>query len=84
MDDMIDFACSSDWLDFYHERGLTPRSSGRKSREYVELLKRIEVLERQNAELLRLLRREMSFKGSNKSERAREPQWLMRGGESAD
>jgi hypothetical protein len=31
MQDLIDFPCSDDWLDFYHERGLTPRSSGRPS-----------------------------------------------------
>jgi hypothetical protein len=29
MRDLIDFPCSDTWLDYYHERGLTPRRSAR-------------------------------------------------------
>jgi len=55
MDDLIDFACSSDWLDFYHERGLTPRSSGRFSKTERMLLERIEKLEEQIAKQQEIL-----------------------------
>jgi len=55
MSDMIDFPCSSDWLDHYHRQGLTPRTSGKKDREYLELLRRIEKLERQNQEMLKFI-----------------------------
>jgi len=44
MEDLIDFPCSADWLDFYHKQGLTPRSSGRPSRVEIELFKQIEKL----------------------------------------
>ncbi len=50
-DDLIDFPCSDDWLDYYHERGLTPRRSNRPSRE-AELL---EAIKRQNEKILELL-----------------------------
>jgi len=55
MDDLIDFPVSSDWLDFYHERGLTPRSSGKLSRTERMLLERIEKLEEQMARQLEIL-----------------------------
>jgi len=50
MKDLIDFPCSADWLDYYHERGLTPRSSGRPSRYESIILKKIEQLEKEIAE----------------------------------
>ena len=50
MKDLIDFPCSADWLDYYHERGLTPRSSGRPSKFESIILKKIEEIERQIAE----------------------------------
>ena len=50
MKDLIDFPCSADWLDYYHERGLTPRSSGRPSRYESIILKKIEQIEKQIAE----------------------------------
>ena len=55
MDDLIDFPVSSDWLDFYHERGLTPRSSGKLSRTERMFLERIEKLEEQMARQLEIL-----------------------------
>lgn len=54
-EDFIDFPVSSDWLDFYHERGLTPRSSGRLSRVEKMLLERIEKLEEQIAQQQKIL-----------------------------
>ena len=50
MKDLIDFPCSADWLDYYHERGLTLRSSGRPSRYESIILKKIEQLEKEIAE----------------------------------
>jgi len=51
MEDLIDFPVSDDWLDFYHERGLTPRSSGRYSPAERRLLEEIENL---RADFIRL------------------------------
>ena len=51
MEDLIDFPVSADWLDFYHERGLTPRSSGRYSPAERRLLEEIENL---RADFIRL------------------------------
>lgn len=57
-DDLIDFPCSDTWLDFYHERGLTPRSSG-KNRNIQRLEKKIDnltnAIEQQNKILQQLL-----------------------------
>ena len=48
MEDLIDFPCSADWLDYYHERGLTPRSSGRADPEIRELWREVrELVKRQ-------------------------------------
>ncbi len=80
MEDMIDFECSPDWLDYYHERGLTPRSSGRnyeveKLAEVVaELLRRQERLEEMILELLEELRRGRST--SQHQKRNRRLEWL--------
>jgi len=67
-EDYIDFPVSSDWLDFYHERGLTPRSSGRLSRAERMFLERIEKLEEQMAkqqEILLVLLKELQKKSSS-------------------
>ncbi len=48
MEDLIDFPCSGDFLDFYHERGLTLRTSGRVSREYKTLLEELKKLRQEN------------------------------------
>ena len=48
MDDLIDFKVSDDWLDYYHDRGMTPRESGKRTNE---LIRAIETL----AELIRRL-----------------------------
>ena len=48
MDDLIDFKVSDDWLDYYHDRGLTPRESGKRMNE---LIRAVETL----AELIRRL-----------------------------
>ena len=57
-DDLIDFPCSDTWLDFYHERGLTPRSSG-KNREIARLERKLDnltnAIEQQNKILQQLL-----------------------------
>ena len=50
-EDYIDFPCSADWLDHYHSRGLTPRSSGRSSPEFHALVKILEQQEKRFAEL---------------------------------
>jgi len=43
--DFIDFQCSSTWLDFYYEVGLTPRHSASYGQVYTErLIKKIEEL----------------------------------------
>ncbi len=34
MRDLIDFPCSDTWLDYYYERGLTPRRSARYGLQY--------------------------------------------------
>ena len=58
MRDLIDFPCSDTWLDFYHERGLTPRSSG-KNREIARLERKLDnltnAIEQQNKILQQLL-----------------------------
>ena len=46
MEDLIDFPCSADWLDYYHQRGLTPRSSGRMSPQERYLLSEIRDLQK--------------------------------------
>lgn len=56
MEDYIDFACSGDWLDFYHERGLTPRSSGRPNQHIEILVDEIKRLREENREILEALR----------------------------
>ena len=57
-EDYIDFPCSDTWLDFYHERGLTPRSSG-KNREIAKLERKLDnltnAIEQQNKILQQLL-----------------------------
>lgn len=47
MEDFIDFPCSPDWLDYYHERGLTPRHSGRPDPTVEALLREIAELRKQ-------------------------------------
>lgn len=61
MEDLIDFPVSDDWLDFYHRRGLTPRSSGRLPPEVKALYKqmeqmnkRMEMLENQFQEIIKM------------------------------
>ena len=46
--DLIDFPCSDTWLDYYYEKGMTPRKSSRPSTETLELRKLIKTLEEQN------------------------------------
>jgi len=57
-EDYIDFPCSDTWLDFYHERGLTPRSSG-KNREIARIERKLDnltnAIEQQNKILQQLL-----------------------------
>lgn len=60
MKDYIDFPCSSDWLDYYHSRGLTPRSSGRADPEIKAILERIERFEKVMVELLREIKKSSS------------------------
>ena len=59
MEDLIDFPVSDDWLDYYHRKGLTPRSSGRSDPEIKLMMKHIgklyERLERQEAVIQTLL-----------------------------
>lgn len=55
-DDMIDFPCSADWIDYYHERGLTPRSSGRPNQHIEMLVDEIKRLREENREILEALR----------------------------
>ena len=38
MDDLIDFKVSDDWLDYYHDRGLTPRESGKRMNELIRVV----------------------------------------------
>ena len=60
MEDYIDFPCSSDWLDYYHSRGLTPRSSGRADPEIKAILERVEKLEKVMVQLLREIKKSSS------------------------
>lgn len=55
MEDMIDFPCSDDWLDYYHRRGLTPRHSGRMDPVVKELLKEIAELRKSQVEMQEVL-----------------------------
>jgi hypothetical protein len=72
-DDMIDFPCSYDWLDHYHSRGLTPRSSGRADPVVKELLKEIAELRKSQVEmqeiLLEVVRELKKLKASQRGEK---------------
>ena len=75
MRDLIDFPCSADWLDYYHERGLTPRSSGRPSRYESIILKKIEQLEREIAEQQAIIIELLQYlKNANTSKQRHIPQ----------
>jgi hypothetical protein len=58
MEDLIDFPCSPDWLEYYHLRGLTPRRPVREPAEADRELRAIrEGLENLTAALTRVLER---------------------------
>lgn len=52
MDDLIDFKVSDDWLDYYHDRGLTPRESGKRMNE---LIRAVETLAEESKKTNKLL-----------------------------
>ena len=79
MSDMIDFPCSSDWLDHYHRQGLTSRSSGRMSQTEKMLLEEIKRLWKSHlqmeyviAEIIREMRSQKSHPSSKTNKKRRE------------
>jgi len=58
MDDLIDFKVSDDWLDYYHDRGLTPRESGKRMNELIRAVETLaEESKKTNKLLAELIRR---------------------------
>ncbi len=65
--DYIDFPCSDDWLEYYYERGLTPRKPQKNEHP---LIRRIEKLEEENSRLLTLLLKHLEQEDKEYRERA--------------
>lgn len=77
MEDLIDFLCSPDWLDYYHERGLTPRKSGRPDPTVEALLRELVELKKQSVAtqqfIIELLKEIKELKSEVRSARRSKP-----------